>query len=191
MVFIAITGRPGVGKSTIFFKILNKLRECGVRACGFYCPEVREGGKRIGFKIIEVDGEREGWLALSLDRAKAMGYPTSGKRIGRYIVIESEALDVALYSLNKCESSGVNIVAIDELGPMELSIPTLRKRLVDVLKRADNALLVIHRNLNDREILSVLSSKGVQTYVVTEYNRAHLHEEIFKKLSHLCKGPLV
>ena len=185
MTFIAITGRPGVGKTTVFFSVVNKLRECGIKLCGFYCPEVREHGRRVGFKIIDIVSGSEGWLALSIDKAKDLGIPTTGrKRVGRYIVVEEDAASVGMKALERCHEA--ILLAIDEIGPMELSVEKLRLSIIDALSKAPNAFLVIHRNLRDRDVLKILSARGAKTYVVTEVNRNELPRIILDQFSRLC-----
>jgi nucleoside-triphosphatase THEP1 len=49
-----LAGRPGVGKTTIVREIVTRL---GPRAGGFYTAEIREGGRRTGFRLIALDGQ--------------------------------------------------------------------------------------------------------------------------------------
>jgi hypothetical protein len=51
-----LTGRPGSGKSTVIGRTVELLRERGVRVGGVVCPEVREGGGRVGFWIRALGG---------------------------------------------------------------------------------------------------------------------------------------
>lgn len=51
---ILLTGRPGVGKSTIIKAVVSRL---GQRTGGFYTREVRDAGKRTGFEIVSLAGE--------------------------------------------------------------------------------------------------------------------------------------
>jgi len=48
MIRIAITGRPGVGKSTVIAKVVEKL---DANVSGIQCGEIRNEEKRVGFKI--------------------------------------------------------------------------------------------------------------------------------------------
>ncbi|MEM1694943.1 MAG: nucleoside-triphosphatase, partial [Ignisphaera sp.] len=34
---VALTGRPGVGKSTVFMRVVQELGSLGYRVYGFYC----------------------------------------------------------------------------------------------------------------------------------------------------------
>ena len=48
----------GVGKTTLVQKALEALVSSGVGVEGFYTEEVREGGRRVGFDVVTVTGER-------------------------------------------------------------------------------------------------------------------------------------
>lgn len=49
---------PGVGKTTLVQKACDALVSSGVGVEGFYTEEVREGGRRVGFDVVTVAGER-------------------------------------------------------------------------------------------------------------------------------------
>lgn len=48
----------GVGKTTLVQKACEALVSSGVGVEGFYTEEVREGGRRVGFDVVTVTGER-------------------------------------------------------------------------------------------------------------------------------------
>lgn len=48
----------GVGKTTLVQKVCEGLASSGVGLEGFYTEEVREGGRRVGFDVVTVTGER-------------------------------------------------------------------------------------------------------------------------------------
>jgi len=47
-----LTGRPGIGKTTVLLRIVEKLKKEGLKVDGLISREVREDGARVGFKII-------------------------------------------------------------------------------------------------------------------------------------------
>ncbi len=57
---IVITGRPGVGKTTLIERV---LAEISLDAGGMLTKEIRKCGHRVGFSVIDVDTKEEGVLA--------------------------------------------------------------------------------------------------------------------------------
>jgi len=47
---LLLTGTPGVGKTTLMGSLLAALRQR--RVGGFTTGEIREGGRRVGFRIV-------------------------------------------------------------------------------------------------------------------------------------------
>ncbi|MCD6189718.1 MAG: NTPase, partial [Thermococcus sp.] len=60
---IFITGLPRVGKTTLVLKVAEELKSHNLRIGGFITQEVREKGRRVGFKIKALDTGEEGILA--------------------------------------------------------------------------------------------------------------------------------
>lgn len=177
---VVITGRPGVGKSTVFNRVVSRLKDLGLKIYGFYCPEVREGSRRIGFKIIDIHTNDQGWLAISMDKAIQMGFNRYSKRIGRYFVVYDEAKTIGINALRRIYSDPNGILGIDEIGPMELSIDELRKEIISAIMKSNKALLVVHRNLSDRDIIDIFKRRNALFYTVLESNREFIHDEIAK-----------
>lgn len=61
---------PGVGKTTLVQKVCEGLVSSGVGLEGFYTEEVRVGGRRVGFDVVTVTGERG-----RLSRIRLCTYP--------------------------------------------------------------------------------------------------------------------
>ncbi len=166
-----ISGPPGVGKTTAFLKVIELLREDGLRIGGFICPEVRVSGRRIGFKIVDLISGEEGWLAELCEGG--------GPRIGRYCVNVAAATAVGVNSIKKAMENS-DLIAIDEIGPMELSVPQLRSAIYDVL-RSDRVLLaVIHWKLKDT-ILKSLSGRW-ELFSVSLSNRDWIHKDLYFRI---------
>jgi len=157
---IVITGVPGVGKSTVFEKLVDELRKRGLSIGGIKAPEVRQGGVRVGFKVVDLLTGEEAWLA----RKGAEG-PV---RIGSYTILVEEASKVVENALRNAMARA-HVIGVDEVGPMELKIPVFKPLLLEALDSEKPIILVVHYRLHDREILGRLS--GSERIVVTFENR--------------------
>lgn len=116
-----ITGAPGTGKTTAIRKI---VAQGPIIASGFYTEEIREGGKRLGFKIITLDGQ-QGILA----HVNKPGTP----RISRYGVDLAELEALGVDAVRRAITDG-EIVVIDEIGPMEILSTQFRSVVMEVLE---------------------------------------------------------
>lgn len=176
MLKITITGRPGVGKSTLFSLVVDTLRNNGFVVGGIIAPEVREKtGRRVGFKVVDLLSGEEVWLAIR-------GYESTS-RVGSYGVVVKEADELVRKALNEALTRA-DVVAIDEVGPMELKLPSFKPLLLKVLDSAKPTILVVHFNLGDRDILSRLRDawRVVLTVENREQYRKTLPELVLKAL---------
>ncbi|MCI2415752.1 MAG: NTPase [Candidatus Aramenus sp.] len=155
---VFITGRPGVGKTTTLKYVVEEVKKRGVMVAGFLCPEAREKGERMGFKIVDLSTGKEGWLAKV-----GPGEP----RVGKYAV-QKEAGEVARLVLSSLPTA--QLVAIDEIGPMELSIPAVKEVIDAVLKGEKPLVAVVHRTIK-------LEGK---LYVLDVNNREQVRKEVLK-----------
>jgi nucleoside-triphosphatase len=116
---LLLTGRPGVGKTTVIERVVASLPKGSVT--GFFTRELRERGVRYGFTIEALDGPS---AVLASVRFPA------GPRVGRYRV-DVEALDgVAVPAI--ALRGGVRLVVLDEIGKMEC----LSRRFCDAVREA-------------------------------------------------------
>lgn len=109
---ILLTGRPGVGKSTVIMKVVDSIGSENVG--GFWSQEIRIGGRRTGFAIKTFLGEN-GILA-HVDM-------TNGPRVGRYTVNIDDIESIALPALDRAFDEN-KIIVIDEIAKMELCSPS-------------------------------------------------------------------
>ncbi|MEM0470086.1 MAG: NTPase [Desulfurococcaceae archaeon] len=176
---LVITGRPGVGKSTLFNTVVSTLRESNFRVGGIVAPEVREKGVRVGFKVVDLSTGEETWLARR-------GY-VSPVKVGSYGVLVSEADELVQRAL-KGALEQADVIAVDEVGPMELKLPSFRSLLIRALDSTKPLVLVVHFNLGDRDILSRLEKAW--RVVLTLENREQYRKTLPGELLRVLKSAL-
>ena len=170
---IFISGKPGIGKTTVFMRTIELLRKENIDVIGFYCPEVRERGVRIGFKIIDLVDKEERWLALVRDLKKG----SCEKTVGKYCLVEEEASQIAKKLMSRVDRA--SLIAIDEVGPMELKIENLRRFIEYSLSLEKPGLYVVHER-----IVNELARRHrvSDVYIINESNRSYIAEEIYRKI---------
>jgi nucleoside-triphosphatase len=121
---ISITGRPGVGKSTLALSIANKLKEYGCKVGGFITPEIREGKFRVGFLVEDFYSGKQVVLASRNYFGKI--------KIGSYYLNE-EAFDFILNVLDNSIRNS-DVIIIDEIGLMELKVKGFEEHMKPILE---------------------------------------------------------
>jgi nucleoside-triphosphatase len=126
-----IEARPGAGKTTALERLAELLQARGARLAGFLTKEIRDGGKRVGFSVETLRGER-GTLA----RVGWQGPP----RVGRYGVALREFERLVLPALRM----PADAVLIDELGKMELASDAFRDAVASLLDGDTPVIATVH-----------------------------------------------
>ncbi|MFQ5906296.1 MAG: NTPase [bacterium] len=162
---LLVTGRPGVGKTTLIRAVADRPMAC--KAAGFFTREIREGGKRTGFKIETLDG-RAGILAsVSAE---------SGPRVGRYRVNLDDLERIGVACIEKgLENS--DLIVIDEIGKMEL----FSKRFRDVVERAFDSRIKVVATIKvgpGRFTERLTGRSDTEVLLLTEANRDSVLEEV-------------
>ena len=157
---IAVTGRPGIGKTTLCMKVYRAVKDVE----GFVTLEVREGGKRIGFKLHDLKSGEELWLAKVGE-----GYP----RVGKYVVFVDSIDKFA----ERIKSYGKNVI-IDEVGPMELKSKVFINSMYEIIESSRNVLVTVH--YKSRHPLVERIKKEFKLYVIDERNRDKVAREIIE-----------
>ena len=166
---LAVTGRPGVGKTTLVLSIAERAAALGCRVGGVVTPEVRAaGGQRWGFKVRDLMTGSEHVLA-SID--------SLGPRVGRYR-LDLGAEGFLVDAINAARSSS-DLIVIDEIGPMELSLRGFRDLIRDLLDSPPRPIAVtFHYRLRetDPEVYSLVS-RGI-VVELTEFNRGAFRSRV-------------
>ena len=165
---LAITGRPGIGKSTLLARIAAEAAGLGCKVGGVTTPEVRERGVRVGFKVRGLLTGGEAWLASTTPPSGA----ARAARVGRYFVYGESAGLLVAEELAKAVQEA-DLIVVDEVGPMELLLKGFKEWVVRLLSEpAKPTALTFHERLGERspDLYNLISSKRVIR--LTESNRS-------------------
>jgi nucleoside-triphosphatase len=156
---LLITGRPGVGKTTVILKIAALL---GQRAGGFYTHEIRGPGGRKGFRLVTLPaGGREAVMAHVDIRSR--------NRVGRYGVDVAVLDSVGVAAIRKAIQSS-DIVIVDEIGKMEMFSGEFRGAVLKAMS-SDKIVVATVMQQNHDWIVALKGMPQVTVWQITESNR--------------------
>lgn len=165
MIRIAITGSPGVGKSTVCRRVLEQLT-CTYG--GMTSADIRVKGERVGFEIRDIATGKQGILAHKQG---------TGPRVGSYHVNLEDLKNIGVAAIRSAMSS--ELIVIDEIAPMELKSPEFIRAVEEALGSDKNMLVVLHQK--SAHTLAERMRRAFEVYTVTYENRESLVSEIVEK----------
>jgi nucleoside-triphosphatase len=134
--------------------------------------EAREGGVRVGFEILDLGSEKRGWLAHVNQKV--------GPQVEKYRVniedLENIGAQAIEYATEYCD-----VIAIDEVGPMELFSEKFREATRKALESQKRVMAVVHWKAQDRLIHDAKTIRDSETFTVTPENRNELGQIIVDK----------
>jgi len=164
-----LTGAPGVGKTTLIRAVVEGLEK--VKCAGFYTLEQRQGGQRVGFRIVTLSG-REGSLASLGSKP-----PT----VGRYSVHLDQFEALALPEIDP-RATAADLYVIDEIGKMELFSRKFAARLVELLAQPTTILATIAQK-GMGLIEQIKNRDDVELIEVSRKNRDRLVDQIRSRIT--------
>jgi nucleoside-triphosphatase len=169
-----VTGPSGIGKTSILRRTVKELENRNYKVGGMFCREVREGGIRVGFEIKDISTGQRGWLAH-------VNQPT-GPTIGKYHVNLTD-LDVISAGAILDALKNADILAVDEIGPMELLSPAFSKALIKAVESSKPLVGTIHYQLSNSLVNSIKAREDTELIKVTYDKRENLHNLIVDKIT--------
>ncbi len=157
---ILLTGRPGVGKTTIIREIAQRL---GAAAGGFYTAEIRESGRRQGFKLVTLDG-KEGILS-HVDI-------TDTPRVSGYGVNLRDLEEIGVTALRRAVAEA-QCVVVDEIGKMELLSDEFRMAIVEAIE-SDSTVVGTVMTSRNQWVDRIKNLPQVTVLEVTRDNREQM-----------------
>lgn len=174
---VAITGQPGVGKTTVCRAVADRL---GRSTGGMICSDIterdgREGdsrGRRVGFELLDLQTGVKGVLAHIRG---------DGPRVGKY--------HVNLHDLDRIGVSAIlsaiatDLIVIDEIAPMELTSQRFIRAVEGALESDRDMLVVLHQRSTHPLAERIRAEFDLLT--VTRDNRDVIADEIAKRFEPL------
>lgn len=166
---ILITGKPGVGKTTLIAKVTQGRQNVK----GFFTKEIRKNRKRVGFAIETLDG-KEGVLAhMNIE---------SPFRVSKYKVNLKDIEDICVPSLDV----HADFIIIDEIGKMELFSQKFKQKVMEALDTGKVIATIMERPNPFAD--QIKRRKDVRLYTVTEENKNELADILRMMLSKNTDG---
>jgi nucleoside-triphosphatase len=165
---ILLTGHPGVGKTTIIRKVLDKVK---LPAGGFYTEEIRENDMRMGFAVATLSGFK-GVLAHRDFKSR---YKVGQYGVGVYTLNRIGVKEIEMCLMEK------KLIVIDEIGKMELLSPQFQAAVEKALD-ADNPVLGTITLARHPFAQKIKSRHDVSIIEVTKENREEVLKSLLKEL---------
>lgn len=166
---IFLTGRPGVGKTTVIRRVLERLP---LVSGGFFTVEIREGGERVGFRIVTIDGAE----AILAHKDFKTAY-----RVGKYGVSVEVFDRVGVRAVEEALKKP-GVIVMDELGRMELYSELFCRTVIRALDAEQKVFGTIQARRNPF-LDGVRNRPDTLVVTVNAGNREELPEKLLPLLS--------
>lgn len=164
---LVLTGRPGVGKTTVIKRIADEL---GDLAGGFYTEEIRgPDGRREGFRLVTLDGDEAVMAHTDL-----RGHQRP--RVSRYGVNVEAIEKVGASALRQAVASR-RVVIVDEIGKMELYSRAFQRAVTEAVA-SQSPVLATAMSRSHPWVDELKEKRQVEVWVVTAENRDRIPQRV-------------
>lgn len=166
---ILLTGRPGVGKTTLIQKIVSDFKG---RIGGFYTQEIRIHNRRVGFEIVTFSGRKGTLSSVEI---------SSPLRVGKYGVNLKDLEEIGVREIESALRMD-DLIVVDEIGKMELFSEKFKVMVLEALNSPKPFLATITKSRNPFAD-KIKKRNDVVLLEVTERNRNSSISEIIDKIT--------
>jgi nucleoside-triphosphatase len=161
--------------------LYDHYKHRGVRVGGFITREVVENGRRVGFRIVDLQSGKEGWLA----RAQ----PGSGPMYGRYCIILEDLEAIGIGSIRTAIESDMDMVLVDEIGPMEMSSRRFSAEISSLLQKSKGQIVATFKQGSHYPMIdNSLGDPTTTLLTITRDNRMTLLTQLTEILDSFLKN---
>lgn len=178
---IGITGLPKAGKTKTLIKTIEMLESEGLKIGGMITEEIEEGGKRLGFYVMDW-ATKEKDIMAHIDIESRYHVENYGVNVDAIDRIGVPAITRAF------EDEDVDVVVIDEIGRMEI----LSEKFVEVVKDSFDEekpiIITLHKKSRNPLLQDVRRREDVRILEVTPINQSILPYKIVKLIKEELKS---
>ncbi|KAG9275022.1 cancer-related nucleoside-triphosphatase [Astyanax mexicanus] len=183
---VFLTGSPGVGKTTLVQEVCKSLVSADVSVHGFYTEELRERGKRVGFDVVSLTGERGPLSRVGTD------IPAGRReyRVGQYVVDLPSFENVVLPLFQNVGKGSRSLFIIDEIGKMELFSQAFIRAVRQALDNSACSILgtiPVPKGKPLGLVEEIRARKDAKVFIVTRENRDTIISEILVAVKECLK----
>lgn len=161
---LLLTGSPGIGKTTA----IRKVAECLTDHClgGFYTEEIRNHGKRQGFRLVTFGGQET--VIAHVDFSKTQRISKYGVDVARIDAMVEHSL-----GLNRT----VDVYLVDEIGKMECLSHRFIAAMRELLDSKKSVVATVAQK-GRGFIAEVKQRKDADLWELTHNNRDEIPEQV-------------
>jgi nucleoside-triphosphatase THEP1 len=159
MIFLWIGSKHG-GKSSKALELVEKVKSLGLKVGGIVAPSKYEGGKLIGFDILNLQtGQRRclSRLRPAIADGKRFEFTKAGEQFGKG-ALDPEKL------------KGCNLIVIDEFGPFEIQGCGWRKEIDLLVELSVAPLLIIIREELQHQVQALYGVSAEHVFALHNKN---------------------
>jgi len=165
---IIITGKTGVGKSTLLYSLVQKIQEKFISISGFVAPSVIENNIYVGYDLFDIENRKSCILARTFGDEQM---PIVGKYYFR-----QEGLDTGNKILDNAADKNYEWIVVDEIGAWELKGQGWAHSINNILEKTTaNMIWVVREDL----VENVIEGWSIKEYKVFEASE-NMMKEVFE-----------